>query len=62
MMGQYEVTFDPYKVLERGLRLLPNAITAEIVPGVGHMMARLDRVIPRVTGFLDRYAVSSGTR
>ena len=59
MMGQYEITMAPYRVIERGLRLLPNVITAEVVPGVGHMMTheRLDRVIPRVTSFLERYAV-----
>jgi pimeloyl-ACP methyl ester carboxylesterase len=59
MMGQYEVTFNPYRVIERGLSLLPNAITAEIVPGVGHMMTheRPDLVITRVTSFLEKYAV-----
>jgi pimeloyl-ACP methyl ester carboxylesterase len=61
LMGQYEVTFapGPYKVLERGLNLLPNVITAEIVPGVGHMMIhkRPDWVIARVISFLERYAV-----
>jgi pimeloyl-ACP methyl ester carboxylesterase len=56
MMGQHEVTFDSYKVIERGLRLLPNLVSAEIVPGVGHMMARLERVIPRVTNFLEKCA------
>lgn len=59
LMGQYETSFSPYKVIARGLRLLPNVITAEIVPGVGHMMAhrRPDWVIARVIGFLKRYAV-----
>jgi pimeloyl-ACP methyl ester carboxylesterase len=58
MMGQYEITFNPHKVLERGLSLLPNVITAEIVPGVGHMMTheRLDRVFARVISFLAEYA------
>jgi pimeloyl-ACP methyl ester carboxylesterase len=59
MMGQYEVTFDPYRVIERGLSLLPNVIRAEIVPGVGHMMTheRPDLVITRVTSFLKEHAV-----
>jgi pimeloyl-ACP methyl ester carboxylesterase len=59
MMGQYEVGFNPYGVIERGLSLLPNVITAEIVPGVGHMMAhkRPDWVVARVFAFLERYAV-----
>lgn len=61
LMGQYEITFhpDPYKVLERGLSLLPNLIAAEIVPGVGHMMVHKQPtwVIARVITFLERYAV-----
>ena len=59
LMGQYEVTFNPYKVLERGLSLLPNVISAEIVPGVGHLMIheQPDWVIARVISFLERYAV-----
>jgi pimeloyl-ACP methyl ester carboxylesterase len=60
LMGQHEITFasTPYKVLERGLRLLPNVIAAEIVPGVGHMMVHKqpDWVIRRVISFLERYA------
>jgi hypothetical protein len=41
------------------VNLLPNLISAEIVPGVGHMMTheRLDRVIPRVLSFLENHAV-----
>lgn len=59
MMGQYEKSFNPYKVIERGLGLLPNVITAEIVPGVGHGMIneRPDQVIGRVISFLERHAV-----
>ena len=61
LMGQYENTFapNPYKVLERGLSLLPNVITAEIVPGVGHMMIHKqpDWIHTRVISFLERYAV-----
>jgi pimeloyl-ACP methyl ester carboxylesterase len=58
LMGQYEVTFNPYKVLERGLSLLPNVVAAEIVPGVGHMMSheRPDWVLACVISFLERYA------
>jgi pimeloyl-ACP methyl ester carboxylesterase len=56
MTGQYEITLDPYKVIERGLRVLPNVISAEIVPGVGHMMERPDRIIPRAISFLEMYA------
>jgi hypothetical protein len=46
-------------VIERGLRLLPNAISAEVVPGVGHMMehSQPDWVVGRVSRFLERYAV-----
>jgi pimeloyl-ACP methyl ester carboxylesterase len=61
LMGQYEVTFapNPYKVLERGLSLLPNVVAAEIVPGAGHMMTheRPDWVLARVISFLERYAI-----
>jgi pimeloyl-ACP methyl ester carboxylesterase len=61
LMGQYENTFTsgPYKVLERGLSLLPNLVAAEIVPGVGHLMVHQqpDWVIARLTAFLERYAV-----
>jgi len=59
LMGQYESSFDPYKALERGLGLLPNVITAEIVPGVGHSMIHRqpDWVTGRVASFLERYGV-----
>lgn len=59
LMGQYEVSFNPYKAIKRGLSLLPNVITAEIVPGVGHTMVHRqpDWVIARVIGFLEKYAV-----
>jgi pimeloyl-ACP methyl ester carboxylesterase len=59
LMGQYESSFNPYKALERGLRLLPNLIAAEVVPGVGHSMIHRqpDWVTGRVAGFLERYAV-----
>jgi pimeloyl-ACP methyl ester carboxylesterase len=59
LMGQYESSFDPYKALERGLKLLPSVIAAEVVPGVGHSMIHRqpDWVIGRVAGFLERYAV-----
>jgi pimeloyl-ACP methyl ester carboxylesterase len=59
LMGQYEVSFDPYKAIARGLSLLPNVSTAEIVPGVGHGMVHRqpDWVIARVAGFLKEQAV-----
>ena len=59
LMGQHERSFDPYKAIERGIRLLPNVIAAEIVPGVGHSMEhrRPDWVISRVVSYLERYAV-----
>jgi len=59
LMGQYESSFNPYKAIERGLRLLPNVIAAEVVPGVGHSMIHRqpDWVIGRVISFLERYAV-----
>jgi pimeloyl-ACP methyl ester carboxylesterase len=59
LMGQHEATFNPYKALQRGLRLLPHVITAEIVPGVGHSMIHRqpDWVTGRVIRFLERYAV-----
>ncbi len=58
LMGQHEVSFNPYQAIERGLRLLPNVITAEIVPGVGHSMVHRqpDWVIARVIRFLEGYA------
>jgi pimeloyl-ACP methyl ester carboxylesterase len=58
LMGQYEVSFNPYKAIKRGLSLLPNVIAAEIVPGVGHTMVhgQPDWVIARVISFLERYA------
>jgi pimeloyl-ACP methyl ester carboxylesterase len=58
LMGQYEVSFNPYKAIERGLALLPNVIAAEIVPGVGHAMVHRqpDWVIARVMSFLERHA------
>jgi pimeloyl-ACP methyl ester carboxylesterase len=36
LVGQSEITFNPYTALKRALRLLPNLISAEVVPGVGH--------------------------
>lgn len=59
LMGQYERSFNPYKAIDRGVRLLPNIVAAEIVPGVGHSMEHRqpDWVISRVIGYLDRYAV-----
>jgi pimeloyl-ACP methyl ester carboxylesterase len=59
LMGQYERSFNPYKAISRGVRLLPNIVAAEIVPGVGHSMEHRqpDWVISRVIGYLDQYAV-----
>jgi pimeloyl-ACP methyl ester carboxylesterase len=59
LMGQYEVSFNPYKAMERGLNLLPNVIAAEIVPGVGHTMVHRqpDWVTSRVIDFLEQYAI-----
>jgi pimeloyl-ACP methyl ester carboxylesterase len=59
MMGQHEVSFDPYQVIARGMRLLPNLISAEIVPGVGHMMVhpKPGWVMDRILDFFERYAV-----
>jgi pimeloyl-ACP methyl ester carboxylesterase len=56
LMGQYETTLNPYKVIERGVKLLPNLVRAEIVPGVGHSMLhrQTDWVISRVLDFLER--------
>ena len=58
LMGQYETAMNPYKVIERGVELLPNVVMAEIVPGVGHSMIHRqpDWVISRVLNFLERYA------
>jgi pimeloyl-ACP methyl ester carboxylesterase len=58
LMGQYESAMNPYQVIERGLRLLPNLVIAEIVPGVGHSMIhrQADWVISRVMKFLDKHA------
>ena len=59
LLGQFESSFNPYKGLERGLELLPNLISAEVVPGVGHSMihSEPDWMTGRVIRFLDRYAV-----
>lgn len=57
LMGQYETAVKPYKVIERGLKLLPNLIKAEIVPGVGHSMIHRepDWVPYRVVNFINNY-------
>lgn len=59
LMGQYERSFDPYKAIRRGLRLMPDVVRAEIVPGVGHSMEHRQPgwVTSRVTTFLEKYAV-----
>lgn len=59
LVGEYERTFDPYKALARALRLLPNLVAAEVVPGVGHGMIHHKPawVHDRVIRFLEAYAV-----
>ena len=59
LMGEYENSFNPYKAIQRALRILPNVIAAEIVPDVGHAMLHRqpDWVTKRVRAFLDHYAV-----
>lgn len=59
LMGQYEMSFNPYQAIERGLSLLPNVIAAEIVPGVGHAMVHKqpDWVLARVADFLEKHAI-----
>jgi pimeloyl-ACP methyl ester carboxylesterase len=61
LMAQYEASFNPYKAIKRGVRLLPNVITAEIVPGVGHSLVHRepDWVIARAMRFLAQYAVEA---
>lgn len=56
LMGQYETAVKPYKVIKRGVELLPNLVKAEIVPGVGHSMihAKPDWVTSRVLQFIDQ--------
>lgn len=58
LMGQYETAVNPYKVIKRGVELLPNLVKAEIVPGVGHSMIHRqpDWVTSRVLNFIDQYA------
>lgn len=58
LMGQYEVAVKPYKVLQRAVELVPNLISAEIVPGVGHSMIHTqpDWVTSRALHFLEQYA------
>ncbi len=55
LMGQYEVTYNAQKVIERAKRLLPNLRRAEIVPGVGHGMTTEmpNDVNERVLRFID---------
>jgi pimeloyl-ACP methyl ester carboxylesterase len=59
LLGQYESVMNPYKVIARGLKLLPNLVAAEIVPGVGHSMIHRqpEWVSWRVMDFLARYAL-----
>jgi pimeloyl-ACP methyl ester carboxylesterase len=59
LVGQHEITFDPYKALKRALQLLHNLVSAEVVPGVGHGMVHQDPtwVTNRVIRFLNEYAV-----
>jgi pimeloyl-ACP methyl ester carboxylesterase len=59
LVGQHETAMNPYKVIERGLKLLPSVVGAEVVPGVGHSMIHRqpDWVSRRVLRFLDMHAV-----
>lgn len=59
LMGQYETSFDPYAAIKRGVDLLPNVITAEIVPEVGHSMIHRnpDWVIGRVLRFIEENVI-----
>jgi pimeloyl-ACP methyl ester carboxylesterase len=59
LMGQFENTYDPVRVLRRAERFLPNLKSAELIPDVGHSLDHEDfqRVLSPVLGFLDRYAV-----
>lgn len=56
LMGQYETAVKPYRVLRRGVELLPNLNKAEIVPGVGHSMIHQEEnwVTDRVKNFIDK--------
>lgn len=58
LMGQHEVSVDPYKTVKRGLELLPNLISAEIVQGVGHSMVHKEPefVVSKVLNFLEKNA------
>jgi pimeloyl-ACP methyl ester carboxylesterase len=58
LMGQYETVVNPYQTIERALALLPNIISAEVVPGVGHAMEHQQPgwVSGRVLRFLEQYA------
>jgi len=59
LMGQYERSFNPYKAIERALKLLPSVVKTEIVPGVGHSMEHRqpDWVLSRIVDYLAKYAV-----
>lgn len=61
LMGQYETTFDPARVLKRAQRFLPDLKMAELIPDVGHSLDHDDfqRVVSRVMEFLDKYGVST---
>jgi pimeloyl-ACP methyl ester carboxylesterase len=61
LVGQYESAMNPYRLIERGLALLPNLVIAEVVPGVGHSMIhrRPDWVTSRVRNFLTRHPADS---
>jgi pimeloyl-ACP methyl ester carboxylesterase len=59
MMGQYDLGFPWKSVIERALRVLPNLVSAEVVPGTGHGMNadKPAEVNQRLLAFLQKYAV-----
>jgi len=59
LMGQYEMAFDRRDVMDRALRVLPNLVRAEVIPGVGHGMSeeKPDEVNQRLLDFLEKYGV-----
>ena len=48
LMGEYEVTFPPHKVIERARKLLSNLQCADILPAMSHGMSENPNLPPRL--------------
>ena len=59
LFGEFERSFNPQKAFNRGTKLLPDLVKAEIVLGVGHSMEgkESDWMISRIIPFLEEFGV-----